>query len=289
MSHGLPQCPLCTSPRTELFVIKDGYPLYRCRSCGVRFVHPVPDTRAVYEEPYFRGATRGFGYVDYDTDKQPMLRTFEKYLRHIRRYVPDRGRLLDVGTATGVFLSLAAANGFEATGVEISPYAAARAQAKGLAVTVGTLADVAPGKPFDVISLFDVIEHVPNPSHEITHAHALLRPGGVIAITTPDIGSWYATLLGKRWHLIVPPEHLYFFNRASLRKLLTDKGFEVLFVGSIGKQFTLSYLFKTLYQWQKMSLWKWLSGACTRPPFSWVKIPINLHDTMFVLARKNAL
>lgn len=285
----LPRCALCASERVRVFGHKNGYTLFSCGACGLRFVYPVPDSAALYAEGYFKGATEGFGYVDYDKDKQPMTPTFEEYLRRIRQFMPEGGRLLDVGAATGFFLPIAHQAGFEASGVEISPYAALRAREKGLDVITGSLGDVPSGKAFDVLTMFDVIEHVADPAAEIERAHGLVRPGGMLVVNTPDAGSAWARLLGKRWHLIVPPEHLYYFNRAAMRKLLEDRGFRVLSITSVGKRFTLQYIFRMAYGWQKLSLWKWLSDICANGWLSRVAIPIDLRDNMFVLARKSSV
>src|SRR3989344_2020238 len=114
-------CPVCGAWSHDVFARKSGYALYSCRACGLTFVHPIPDSAGVYGEDYFSGARGGFGYVDYDADKEPMAPVFEKYLRRIARYGTGR-RILDVGAATGFFLDIARRAGFDAYGVELSAY-----------------------------------------------------------------------------------------------------------------------------------------------------------------------
>ena len=87
-----------------------------------------------------------------------------------------------------------------------------------------------------------------------------MKKGGLIAINTPDSGSFIAKLLGKRWHLLVPPEHLVIFNRVNLDLLLKSCGFEVLWTGKIGKKFTLQYIFQILANWQRSPLIGQLAG-----------------------------
>ena len=79
---------------------------------------------------------------------------------------------------------------------------------------------------------------------------------------------------------------MYYFNRVALRTLLEDAGFEVLYVSRVGKRFALPYVFKTLYVWQRIALWKALSQLCSKGPLARLALPINLHDSMFVIARK---
>jgi 2-polyprenyl-3-methyl-5-hydroxy-6-metoxy-1,4-benzoquinol methylase len=200
--------------------------------------------------------------------------------------MPKRATLLDVGAATGFFISLARQHGFEARGIEISAYAAQQARQRDLAVTTGTLADLPISDPFDVVTMLDVIEHVPDPRQEVLRARDLLQKHGVLAINTPDASSLHARLMGRRWHQILPPEHLYYFNRVALRALLEEAGFEVINVSTVGKRFTLQYIFKTLYVWQRIALWRRLSQLCSKGPLSRLALPINLHDNMFVIARK---
>ena len=84
----------------------------------------------------------------------------------------------------------------------------------------------------------------------------------------------------------MPPEHLFYFNRKNFRALLEENGFEVLSILTIGKRFTLQYIFKTLYVWQKLSLWKFLSDVCGGARLRRIALPINLRDNMFVIAHK---
>lgn len=280
-----PRCIICDSV-ADIFSEKSGYTLYTCRTCALTFVYSVPHAASVYGEDYFSGASGGFGYVDYDADKEPMVQTFEEYLRRIALVTKGK-RILDVGTATGFFLQIAKRFGFNVHGVELSPYAAQRAIEKGIPMTIGTLSKVPTSLKFDVITMLDVIEHVYNPALELVYANALLEKDGVLVINTPDIGSLFARLMGARWHLIVPPEHLFYFNRSNMRRLLEQKGFEVLSMSTIGKQFTLQYIFQTLHRWQGLSLWHFLADFCERR--TWLKrlaLPINLGDNMFVMARK---
>lgn len=279
-----PDCILCGAA-SDIFGHKNGYTLYTCRSCNLTFVYPVPNASEVYGEGYFTGASLHSGYANYDADKEAMVPTFEKYLKRIEPLVPGK-RLLDVGAATGFFLQIAQRFGFDVYGVEISSYASGQAIKKGIPMVTGTLGDVPATPLFDVITIFDVIEHVGDPYAECLQANTLLKKGGVLVINTPDIGSFYARLMGKKWHLIIPPEHLFYFNRKNMRLMLEKTGFEVVSITTIGKRFTPQLIFKTLYVWQKLSIWKYLSDFCERTPLRHIAIPINLYDNMFVIARK---
>ncbi len=279
-----PRCALC-GLHADLFGEKSGFALYACGDCGFTFVFPTPTSVGVYQEDYFSGATAGYGYVNYDSDKEPMVPVFEDYLRQVATFTQGRN-LLDVGAATGFFLGIAKRFGYAVQGVDLSPYAAKCASEKGISVRTGTLSDVPAEETFDIITMFDVIEHVPDPIGELEQARTRLATGGVLVINTPDIGSWYARLMGMRWHLIVPPEHLSYFSRRTMQSLLEKKGFTVLKITSVGKRFTLQYICKTLHAWQRLSVWKYLADTCGRSRFGRLALPLNLGDNMFVVARK---
>jgi 2-polyprenyl-3-methyl-5-hydroxy-6-metoxy-1,4-benzoquinol methylase len=282
----LMQCPVCGTGVPVLYMRKNNCTLYACTACKFWFVHPVPSVADVYTQEYFTGAHGGFGYVNYDRDKKPMASTFEQYVQCIEKYAPDHGRLLDIGAATGFFLSIVKHFGFDPYGVEISDYAAAQAREKGFPVITGVLADVPLTPRFSVITILDVIEHVMDPRAEIMRVRELLCEGGIFVINTQDTGSKYARLMGRKWHLIVPPEHLYYFNRKNMRLLLAQCGFEVLEITTIGKRFSLPYIFATLHAWQKIPLWRTLARLCEHGWLSRMYIPINLGDNMLILARK---
>lgn len=281
-------CPACYKTNNKDWCNKNDYRLVRCTSCGLIFVSPLPSgAPAIYDKTYFASG-EGYGYVDYDRDKEPMRRAFELYLEHMEEVLGRKGKLLDVGAATGYFMGIAKAHGWEVEGVEISEYAASLGRAKGLPIYTGTLEDMnlAEGS-FDAITLFDIVEHLRDPKSVILEASRLLKKGGVIVITTPDSGSLWARVLGRHWHLVVPPEHLILFNRKNLADLLRRTGFTPLFITTIGKHFTMPYIFQTLYHWQGLPLWNILARVTNRGFFSKVKIPINLHDTFFMIAKKS--
>lgn len=295
-------CLVCGGLSPTFFAQKNGYDLRKCRICGLVFVWPMPiSTVGVYTADYFAGAKGGHGYVDYDKDKTAMAGTFVKYMQILEDLSDERdrrrlglsqagaghGKLLDVGAATGYFMGLARQRGWQASGVEISDYAASAGRVKGLDVRTGTLASVglAPGY-FDVITLWDVIEHMPNPRAEVEIAARLLRRDGLIAINTPDISSLLAKVLGKRWHLMVPPEHLVYFNKQSLCQLLEGLGFKVVLTDKIGKKFTLQYILEILANWQELSIWRGLLKAVKDNRVGRLPISINLRDNLFLVARK---
>ena len=241
----------------------------------------------IYSTDYFEGAAGGFGYTNYDADKQPMIPTFEQYLDLIEKQLPEKGKLLDVGAATGFFLTLARRRGWTVQGVEVSPHAAQMARDKGLDVRTGIIGTVEfEPQSFDVVTMWDVIEHMENPRLELDCIARLLKPSGILAINTPDAGSALAKIAGNHWHLVIPPEHLNLFTEASLRKALSQTGFDHLASLKIGKRFTTQYILHTLNHVVPGGFFAGLASKLRGTTVGEWNFAINLRDNILCLGRK---
>ncbi len=279
-------CGLCQG-EAALWGEKNNYRLYTCSLCKLIFVHPTPDSSTIYNEMYFSGGEDGFGYVDYDADKEAMRPVFERYLDMCAAYGKSGGTLLDVGAATGFFLNIASKRGFKVFGVEMSEFAAGIGRKAGLDVRQGSLREVKfPAEFFDIVTMFDVLEHMADPFAELQEVGRILKPGGLLVVNTPNGESFVGKVLKTKWYFIIPPEHLYYFSAKNLKKYLEKIGFEVVYSGTIGKSFSLSYMFNILYNWQKVSLWKKLTDFFSHGSRKSWAVPINLHDNFFLIARK---
>lgn len=196
--------------------------LVRCRRCGLEYVSPRPrggDIVAAY--------SAGDDPV-YVSQVDARERTFAKALDRIERLKPGKGRLLDIGTAAGAFLGAAKTRGWQCEGCEPNHWMAEwGARHYGVRIRAGELfdQDYAP-QSFDVVTLWDVIEHTPDPARVLRRSGELLKPGGLLVINYPDRGSWIARALGRRWPFL-SSVHLYYFKRDTLRRMLERHGFEV--------------------------------------------------------------
>jgi 2-polyprenyl-3-methyl-5-hydroxy-6-metoxy-1,4-benzoquinol methylase len=284
-----PTCNICNGKASFTFE-KNAYKLYRCENCDHVFVYPTPSTEeieAVYRKSYFQKSEGegGLGYADYDTDKAGLATTFDTYLTKLSKLSPGK-KILDVGAATGFFLDRAKLAGWQTFGVEISKFGAEESNKRGHETVCGIIEDVPGEKRFDTITLWDVFEHMTDPRGALEQAHKLLATGGLIAINTIDSSSIPARILGKRWHLVVPPEHLQYYSQKSLRKIVEDAGFEVLAMHRITKRFSLAYIFTILYRWQHLGIWRKLAEICRSSFLQKVYIPLQTFDNIYVLARK---
>lgn len=248
---------------------------------------PGASPEGVYGEDYFAGAKEGFGYIDYDHDKSAMAYLFKRFLSLIAKYLPERGRLLDIGAATGYFVDLAKQAGWSAQGIDISAYAASEAKKKGLLVEAATIESfTAPPEAFAAVTMWDVLEHLSNPPMTVRKIHGMLKPGGLLAINTPDSGSLWARVWRGKWQALVPPEHMILFTKKALEILLSEAGYEILESANPIKKFKPSYILNMLSRTVKIPGSARLVEMLNKKPWSGLAIPIPARDNVFVLARK---
>ena len=140
----------------------------------------------------------------------------------------QRNTWLDVGCGAGTLVKAADRGGWSVTGTEVSPVAAEAVSAHGYDVLVGELGELdLPEKSFDVVSLVEVIEHVPGPNELLTQVCRLVRPGGAVYITTPHARGISGRLLGSRWSIVSPPEHLQLYSTAGIRSSFRSAGLTI--------------------------------------------------------------
>lgn len=227
-----PRCPLCNSVRSRPFRTSGAWAIERCSDCGHRFLWPVPtaeEQRSLYERDYFQSSDSSApGYAAYDEEGENLRRTFRERLTLLP---PPPGRLLEVGSATGHFLEQARLAGWEVAGLEPSRWASEYARdVLSQPVRTTTLEDarLAP-ESCDLVVAWEVLEHLSHPRDFLREVHRVLRPGGSFAFSTPDCGSFVARVTAGRWPgWKKVPEHLSFFDRGTLRRLLRETGFEIV-------------------------------------------------------------
>lgn len=225
-------CPLCGPSRTRtLFVARDrllggpgAFPVIRCLSCGLVFLNPRPTAAAL-------GAYYPDAYYPLDADPDPAALAVAGGLAarvagQVERNGHSAPSVLDIGCGTGLFLREARERGWTVEGIELSRSAVAYARERfGLPVRQGALDEIAlPDAAFDVITMWHVLEHLPDPLAALRQAARALRPGGLLLLAVPNIGSLEARLFGRRWYSLDAPRHLYHFSPETLRALLERAG-----------------------------------------------------------------
>jgi 2-polyprenyl-3-methyl-5-hydroxy-6-metoxy-1,4-benzoquinol methylase len=138
--------------------------------------------------------------------------------------------LLDIGCGTGGFAhQLSLKGAWRAACVDIHPGALDVARRQGVPAWCGDAATVClPSASFDVVTMWEVIEHIPAPRQALCEAHRILKPGGRLLLSTPNALSWQARLWGEHWAGWEVPRHLQLFSLPTLRRMLQETGFEIV-------------------------------------------------------------
>jgi SAM-dependent methyltransferase len=251
-------------------------PIWACGGCGLLFQSPRPgeaDLLAAYgevEDPI------------YLAERENRYLTFRRAVRLLG--APQGRRLLDVGAYCGYFVEVACQAGFEAEGIELSRWAGAQARAAGIPVYNENIAErAARGAHYDVVTLWDVVEHLAEPRRDLLAARELLRPGGRLVVSTIDAGSRVARLLGARWPWLMDM-HLFYFDRKNLPALLGALGFRVVSVGNYVHTVSAGYLLRKLEA--SFPALRWLPRALRAVVPERLPIPVSLGDNMVVIAER---
>jgi 2-polyprenyl-3-methyl-5-hydroxy-6-metoxy-1,4-benzoquinol methylase len=258
------------------------YTIVKCQNCGLIYANPHHQANVIlhnYEE-----------VVDklYLEEREGRVLTFRRNLHPLEKLIPpDRSRkLLDVGCYIGVFLEIAQERGWEAWGVEPSHWAVREARRRGLRVLEGTLDNVhLAEESFDVITMWDVIEHLPDPMRELRESYRLLKKGGLICIHTMNIESPLARLMGHRWPWLMEM-HLYYFSPRTLSAMLKKAGFTVVKMLNQGRFVRLGYLATRIEPYSPL-LAKQIGKLITVLGLKNKAVPINLGDLFTTLARRD--
>lgn len=285
-------CYLCKNP-IRPFLHKNGYDVYVCPSCGLKSTKlNVPYAQFIkkfYSAGYFTGISSAGAYSNYGADKPYITRTMKKFITKLKVTCPPPARLLDVGCAYGYFVELALRAGYDAYGIDPSSHAAAKAKARLNGrieeETIGSVKFPA-DRRFDVVTLLDVVEHLSDPRADLRRATELLAPEGRILIATGDTESMSAKLLGRRWTFYTPPQHLFFFNKATMIELLDQSGLTPVKWFRVGKWLSLQYIFHLARTTGESKFAQWLYPLMETLPLGRIPLYLAMRDNMVVIARK---
>ena len=190
--------------------------LVQCDDCGLVFGKRIPEADELQAH-----------YAQYTRDNAISPITVARYEELLEQFEPFRklNRILDVGCGDGHFLAVAKKKGWEVFGTEYTDEAVAVSRAKGIHIHQGALQDY-PAAQFDVITSFEVLEHINDGREHVRKINALLRKGGLFYFTTPNFNSFSRKWLGGKWNVIEYPEHLTYYTVKTVTRLLKDAGFE---------------------------------------------------------------
>lgn len=240
-------CPICGSPAARKTIYRlRSFDVIRCDGCGGLQRDPLPsaaEMEGYYSDPGYIDGSYFDGAAAASRRESPETRIFGEALDRFARQRASRGlggRLLDVGAGSGAFLEMARARGWQADGVELSPELAARAATRsGARVVQGDFPSaLLPEASYDVVTMWDVLEHTADPGTFLDRARMLLAPGGMLLVFTIDAASlfnvvadlaWRATLhrLVRPLELLYDKRHNHYFTSRTLATLLGRHGLVV--------------------------------------------------------------
>jgi SAM-dependent methyltransferase len=281
-------CPACDADTRSRFAElatpyldrRERYEIVTCTACGHGRAlgrHDPGFLAAIYSGDFFQSSQQSSGDPDSPIEVNARARVDD-----LRRRA--RGRLLDIGAGTGVFLR-AARQYFEVEGIEYSEAAGSMARAAGLNVHIGDMLSVdLPAGRFDVVTLWDVLASLPDPAAAIARCRTLLKPGGLLVLTLPMIDSTAARLAGKAWPLLIPPVNLHYFTKASISHICNRAGFDMISLAYPGKRVSLRFV----VQKASRSVGLHAVGERVAPFIPALGVPLNTRDIATVNLRSTA-
>lgn len=291
----VPTCQLCGSAASDELFREPPFRVVRCAECRLVYVSPRRDLDALerlYGADYWASdSPKTRGYAGYVEDEPLYLKTFRRRLNLVAQHVPSGPlRVLDVGCAAGYFLRVMRDEGHDVRGIELSPdiggYAVEHLGSES--IHIGYIDDLDPNRSgfefesFDLVTMWDVVEHVPDPQGLLRRARRFLKPKGVLILETQNVGSRFAGMLGRRWQHYKHEEHLYHFDPSTVERLLRETGFEPVHNTPSygGKYVSLGFIAERAGRISS------LVGALCKPLnlLKKVNFYVNLRDEMIVVA-----
>jgi len=222
MLSGIICCPICKKKNFRIVQTLDVRRIVECVNDSLVFVNPMTSKSEIAK---IYGPDNFKNYGPYMENREAHLQYFGKKVDQIEKRAGKKGRVLDIGCATGFFLEMAQKKGWKAVGTDISDFALRYCRKRGLEVKKGIISELKFKEKFDVVVSFQTIEHEQNPLEHLVSIYKTLKPKGLLVITTPDHNVWSRKLLGRSWFGYKHHEHLFFLNKKSLKIMLEKSGF----------------------------------------------------------------
>lgn len=244
-------CPV-TGNEAKFYCQKQGINYYINPTNGVIFLSPMPEPTNMmdYANDHYQTGV----YNDYLNAKELKILTANVRLDVIDRYKPGK-KMLDVGCSAGFFIEAAQMRGYDVQGIEFAAAAIERSASsvRGKIVHGDVHKELDRWQQnLDWVSAFDIIEHVHDPIKFLSDIKKILKPGGLLVMSTPDTGHYLRRLMGASWSMLQPLQHTILFSRDAMKKMLIAEGFTDIKIESTHKYLTLSYLAKQLLETNKV-------------------------------------
>ena len=247
-------CPICGSHRHQKQYLIQGFNIVKCSSCTMTFVNPrIVNEQIfdVYRHEYFH--RHQDGYSGYESIANLRIKTFEKWYRDISDYCDlnsihnnRRKFALDIGCAAGYFLDVLKEHQWQTEGIELDRRMSELLIDKGYDISTEPLEYFKSSRQYDLITMFDVIEHLPELQKDFAKISKLLANQGILALSTPNIDSFQHRIFRNRWFQFKPVEHLHYFSPKTLTKLAKDHGLSVELIKKSGQYSNIPFIIDRL-------------------------------------------
>lgn len=226
----------------KLFMIKNGYAINECATCGHRFTkieHADSHVDKVYSDDYFFAGKDG--YPNYMEEKDILYAYGVRYAKIISKHTQP-GRVLDAGCAAGFILKGFRDSGWQCQGIEPNDTMAGYGRKElNLDITTGSLENFISDQQFDLVNMIQVIGHFYDIDKVMKNVSGLLKPGGLLLIESWNMKSFIAKLLGKHWHEYSPPSVVNWFSDKTLTGLMSYYEFQLLEKGRPSKKINIKH------------------------------------------------
>lgn len=254
--------------------------IVRCSNCGLVYMNPRPREEVNLEKYQ--------SVVDeiYINEKNGRVATFNKAIEEIER-LKSKGKILDVGCYAGFFLEVARKRGWDVCGVEPCAWACEYANKRlGLDVRKSSLKGIDfPAKYFDVVTVWDVLEHLHDPLGTLNEINRILKDDGLLCLTTINLSSLFAKLLGRSWPELMQM-HTYYFSNDTLRSLLQKVNFSITGIKNHTRIVRLQYLVGRLQNYSPFFTRLFLALA-DKLGIGGLLVKVNFGDLIMIYARKS--
>ena len=307
--ENIQQCNLCGSQRARIIFSgpdrlhgsDDEFSVMECQECGLIYLNPRPGPNEIHRyypadyQPFFGAIS------DEPTWFRRLDRRYGLYKRtkEVIKRAGRSGRVLDIGCATGIFLEGMKERGWQPEGVELSEFAANYARERfNLPVFTGTLEEAAfPGDQFDLVTMWDVIEHVPDPGDTLAEVQRILKPGGWLVLSLPNPLAWERSWFKQFWAGWDVPRHFHLFTPKVMERYLQRAGLKFVeihnFTGRHGVLVLSVQMWLTSKNYQErtkrwiMSILKSVPARILTYPFYSLSDALNRSSIMVVFAQKS--
>ncbi|MFW6352023.1 MAG: class I SAM-dependent methyltransferase [Bacteroidota bacterium] len=269
-------CPLCGSSQYKKRFVVDGLDIVECLNCEMVYVSPrVCNEQIVdiYKDRYFQRDSK-IGYQNYVSTAELRRKTFRKWYSQVEPCLPSQKgrRALDIGCAAGYFLEVLEKNGWQAEGIELDSIMFQQLKKSRFSVYNVPVEQFVPDHKYHLITLFDVLEHLPDLDNDFRKFREMLVPEGTLVLVTPNLHSFQSRILGRRWYLLKPLEHITYFSPKTLKKMASKHGFTVTKLLPSGQYADVKFIknrLKTYNYKTAESIFSFITTLLGLSSFSW--------------------